>query len=138
MQNSSSGRGRGRPVAEIPTMPVFLGAARSRKQMQVVMSGPVARELEMYIDWASGVAMMAEDEVLIRVMDHALLECFRSDKKWQKDKAGFMAEQAQHKGAAPSAPIPPADATGPTGAVGASADRAPRLPGPTSAAPKAS
>jgi hypothetical protein len=44
-------------------MPVFLGAARSRKQLQVVASGPVARELELYIDRASGVVLMPEDEV---------------------------------------------------------------------------
>ena len=44
-------------------MPVFLGAARSRKQLQVVASGPVARELELYTDRASGVALIPEDEV---------------------------------------------------------------------------
>ena len=44
-------------------MPVFLGAARSRKQLQVVASGPVARELELYTDRASGIALMPEDEV---------------------------------------------------------------------------
>jgi hypothetical protein len=44
-------------------MPVFLGAARSRKQLQVVASEPVAREFELYAEWASGVGMMPEDEV---------------------------------------------------------------------------
>jgi len=44
-------------------MPVFLGAARSRKQFQVVASGPVARDLELYTDRASGVALIPEDEV---------------------------------------------------------------------------
>jgi len=44
-------------------MPVFLGAARSRKQLQVVAAGPVARELELYTDRASGIALMPEDEV---------------------------------------------------------------------------
>ena len=44
-------------------MPVFLGAARSRKQLHVVASGPVARELELYTDRVSGVALMSEDEV---------------------------------------------------------------------------
>ena len=55
-------------VAAVPpprssSMPVFLGAARSRKQLQVVASGPVARELELYTDRASGIALMPEDEV---------------------------------------------------------------------------
>ena len=36
-------------------MPVFLDAAGSRKQLQVVASGSVAQELELYTDWASGV-----------------------------------------------------------------------------------
>jgi len=44
-------------------MPVFLGAARSRKQLQVVASGPVARDLELYTDRASVVALIPEDEV---------------------------------------------------------------------------
>jgi hypothetical protein len=101
--NNSGGRGRGRPAHEVPSMPVFLGAARSRKQLQVVASGPVARELELYTDWASGVAMMPEDEVLVRVIDHALTECFRSDKKWQREKAEFAAAEAARHNPAPGA-----------------------------------
>jgi hypothetical protein len=44
-------------------MPVFLGAARSRKRLQVVASGPVARDLDLYTHRASGVALIPEDEV---------------------------------------------------------------------------
>ena len=79
--NNSGGRGRSLPVHEVPSMPVFLCAARSREQLQVVASGPVARELELYTDRASGVAMMPDDEVLVREIDHALTECFRYDTK---------------------------------------------------------
>jgi hypothetical protein len=66
-------------------MPVFLGAARSRKQLQVVASGSVPWELELHTGWAVGVAMMPEDEVLVRVIDYALTEFLRSDKKWQRE-----------------------------------------------------
>ena len=38
-------------------------AARSNKRFQVAASEPVARDLELYVEWASGVCMMPEDEV---------------------------------------------------------------------------
>ncbi len=143
MDNNNSGRGRGRPPAEIPTMPVFLGASRSRKQMQVIMSGPIARELELYIDWASGIAMMPDDEVLIRVMDHALAECFRSDRRWQKEKADFMAGDARQPrptstATSMPAPGPRADANGSAPAATSVAEKAPRPAPPTGAGQKAS
>ena len=113
MENNT-GRTRGRPPAAPPTMPIFLGAARSRVKMDVVMSGHTSRELKQYVDWASGVAMMPDDEVLIRVLDHALTECFRADKAWQRDKAEYLATAAapqrqlgsnKHEGAAAPATV---------------------------------
>jgi hypothetical protein len=61
-------------------MPVFLGAARSRKQLQVVASEPVARELELYAERASGVGMMPEDDV---------------HEAWLSDHGDVRAAQAQ-------------------------------------------
>jgi len=31
--------------------------------------------------------MMPEDEVLVRVIDHALTECFRHNKKWRRPRS---------------------------------------------------
>ena len=96
--NNSGGHGRGRPAHEVPSMPVFLGAALSREQLQVVASGPVAA---LYADWASGVAMMPEDEVLVRVIDHALTECFRYDKKMAERALLSRACASSREGARP-------------------------------------
>jgi hypothetical protein len=87
--NNSGGRGA-RPFP--PARPIDAGLSQRRAQsqeLQVVASGPVARELEPYTDWASGIHMMPEDQVLARVIDHALTECFRSDEKWRREKAEF-------------------------------------------------
>ena len=61
--NNSGGHGRGRSPPTRPLDADFLGAARSGKQLQVVATGPVARELELYTDRASGGALMSEDDV---------------------------------------------------------------------------
>jgi hypothetical protein len=58
------------------------------------MSSPTARELRSYVSWASGVAMMPDDEALIRTIDHALSEYFKNDKAWQKERAEFIATAA--------------------------------------------
>lgn len=109
--DSANATRKGRPPAPVPTMPLFLGAARTRVREEVTMSAPVARELHTYVDWASGLAMMPDDEVLVRTIDHALTEYFRNDKAWQKDRgdsrsgAGSAANASAAKtGAAVAAP----------------------------------
>lgn len=82
---------RGRPPAPVPTMPLFLGAARTRIREEITMSAAVARELRSYLDWASSLAMMPDDEVLVRTIDHALTEYFKNDKAWQKDRVDLLA-----------------------------------------------
>src|SRR5689334_5336948 len=81
---------RGRPPAPVPTMPLFLGAARTRVKEEITMSAPVARELRAYVDWASGLAMMPDDEVLVRTIDHALTEYFKNDRAWQRDRGDVI------------------------------------------------
>src|SRR5262249_39248023 len=81
---------RGRPPAPVPTMPLFLGAARTRGKEEITMSAPMARELRAYVDWASGLAMMPDDEVLVRTIDHALTAYFKNDRAWQKDRAEIV------------------------------------------------
>jgi hypothetical protein len=71
-------------------MPLFLGAARTRVKEEITMSAPVARELRTYVDWASGLAMMPDDEVLVRTVDHALTEYFKNDRAWQKDRGEVL------------------------------------------------
>jgi hypothetical protein len=84
--DTANGSRRGRPPAPVPTMPLFLGAARTRVKEEITMSASVARELRAYVDWASGLAMMPDDEVLVRTIDHALAEYFKNDRAWQKDR----------------------------------------------------
>jgi hypothetical protein len=48
---------------------------------------PVSRGLRAYIDWASGLAMMPDDEVRVRLADHAFTDYFKNDKAWQRDRA---------------------------------------------------
>ena len=93
MDSNKSAR-RGRPPSAAQTMPLFLGPARSRVEQTVIMSSPTSRELRSYVDWASGVALMTDDEVLIRTVDHALGEYFRNDKAWQKERGEFLAAAA--------------------------------------------
>jgi hypothetical protein len=81
---------RGRPPAPVPTMPLFLGAARSRVKREIAMSAATSRELDSYIDWASARAMMPGDEVLVRIFDHALVEYIKKDAAWQNDRAEFI------------------------------------------------
>jgi len=88
--DSANATRRGRPPAPVPTMPLFLGAARTRVKEEITMSAPIARELRTYVDWASGLAMMPDDEVLVRTIDHALTEYFRNDKAWQKDRGDIL------------------------------------------------
>src|SRR5580692_7132604 len=89
MDDTTTSR-RGRPPAPTPTMPLFLGAARTRVKEEVVMSASTARELRGYVDWAGGRAMMPDDEALIRTIDHALTEYFKNDKAWQIERGEFL------------------------------------------------
>lgn len=85
---------RGRPPAPVPTMPLFLGAARSRVKREIAMSAATSRELDSYIDWASARAMMPSDEVLVRIIDHALVEYLKKDSAWQNERAELTDRRA--------------------------------------------
>ena len=102
---------RGRPPAPVPTMPLFLGAARSRVKREIAMSAATLRELDGYIDWASARAMMPSDEVLVRIVDHALVEYLKKDPAWQNERAGYMdprpAKPTPSKTDIAPAPAPP-------------------------------
>jgi hypothetical protein len=41
---------RGRPPAPVPTLPLFLGAARTRMKREIAMSAVTSRELDDYMD----------------------------------------------------------------------------------------
>jgi hypothetical protein len=100
---------RGRPAATAPTMPMFLGAARSRVKEEIVMSVPTSHEFRSYVAWASGVAMMPQDEVRIRTVDHALAEYFRKDAAWQAGRGDYLrAAGAQSDAGSKAAPAPAA------------------------------
>ena len=85
---------RGRPPAPVPTMPLFLGAARSRVKREIAMSAATSRELDSYIDWASARAMMPSDEVLVRIVDHALVEYLKKDSAWQNERGELTDRRA--------------------------------------------
>ena len=97
---------RGRPPAPVPTMPLFLGAARSRVKREIAMSGATSRELDSYIDWASARAMMPSDEVLVRIVEHALVEYLKKDAAWQNERAEFIQGRAVKSVAAKPDPQP--------------------------------
>jgi hypothetical protein len=40
-----------------------------------------------FVSTGLAVAMMPEDEMLVRVIDHALTECFRHHKKWRRPRS---------------------------------------------------
>ncbi len=102
---------RGRPPAPVPTMPLFLGAARSRVKREIAMSAATSRELDSYIDWASARAMMPSEEVLVRIVDHALVEYLKKDPAWQNERAELLDRRAAKSPAAKtdiaSTPVPP-------------------------------
>lgn len=111
MDTTSPSR-RGRPPAPVPTMPLFLGAARSRVKRDIAMSAVTSRELDGYIEWASTRALMPADEVLVRIVDHALTEYLKKDSAWQNERADLIdrraAKPAPSKAdAAPPAPLRP-------------------------------
>jgi hypothetical protein len=83
---------KGRPPATGPGMPLFFGMTRGRVKEAVIMSATTAKELRSYIDWASGLLMMPDDEVMVRIVDHALAEYFKRDTAWRKDRAEFLDE----------------------------------------------
>ena len=83
---------KGRPPATGPGMPLFFGMTRGRVKEAVIMSATTAKELRSYIDWASGLLMMPDDEVMVRIVDHALAEYFKRDTAWRKDRAEFFDE----------------------------------------------
>ena len=95
---------RGRPPAPTPTMPLFLGAARTRVKEEVVMSASTARELRGYVDWAGGRAMMPDDEALIRTIDHALTEYFKNDRAWQIEREEFLGSAPTPSKSSPAKP----------------------------------
>jgi hypothetical protein len=75
-------------------MPLFLGAARSRVKREIAMSAATSRELDSYIEWASTRAIMPSDEVLIRIVDHALVEYLKKDGAWQNERAEHLDRRA--------------------------------------------
>jgi hypothetical protein len=116
---------RGRPPAPVPTMPLFLGAARSRVKREIAMSGATSRELDSYIDWASARATMPSDEVLVRIVEHALVEYLKKDAAWQNERAEFIDRRAVK-----SVPAKTDPQTAPTGPVLRSEPRPATLPPP--------
>jgi hypothetical protein len=90
LMDTTTASRRGRPPAPVPTLPLFLGAARTRVKEEITISTPVSRELRAYVDWAAGVAMMPDDEVRVRMADHAFTEYFKNDKAWQRDRAEVL------------------------------------------------
>src|ERR1700690_2336214 len=105
---------KGRPPATGPGMPLFFGMTRGRVKEAVIMSATTAKELRCYIDWASGLLMMPDDEVMVRIVDHALAEYFKRDSAWRKDRAEFVDE---------AKPVTPVSGTAPakTGGGGSAA-----------------
>jgi hypothetical protein len=133
MENTSGKKGR--PPAIGPGMPLFFGMARGRVKEAVIMSATTAKELRSYIDWASGLMMMIpDDEVMVRIADYALVEYFKRDTAWRKDRAEFFGEA---KSATPSAPgTAPAKTGGAPSPTSMAADRsAPRPATATAAVP---
>jgi hypothetical protein len=102
---------KGRPPATGPGMPLFFGMTRGRVKEAVIMSATTAKELRCYIDWASGLLMMPDDEVMVRIVDHALAEYFKRDTAWRKDRAEFVDE------AKPATPSTSGTAPAKTGGV---------------------
>ena len=100
---------RGVPPGPVPTMPLFLGAARSRVKRELAMSGATSRELDSYIDWASARAMMPSDEVLVRIVEHALVEYLKKDAAWQNERAEFIQGARSEVGGSQAGPAAGAD-----------------------------
>jgi hypothetical protein len=76
-------------------MPLFLHQARPRVKQQVVISSYAARELRSYIDWAARVTLMSAEEVMARIVDHALAEHFKRDKLWRLERQVALAASAE-------------------------------------------
>jgi hypothetical protein len=83
---------KGRPPATGQAMPLFFGMTRGRVKEEVIMSAATAKELRSYIDWASGLLMMPDDEVMVRIVDHALTEYFKRDTAWRNGRAELSVE----------------------------------------------
>ena len=123
---------KGRPPATGLGMPLFFGMTRGRVKEAVIMSATTAKELRCYIDWASGLLMMPDDEVMVRIVDHALAEYFKRDTAWRKDRAEFFDEA---KSAAPSnSGTAPAKTGGAPSPPSVAADRPEPRPGSSIAA----
>jgi len=122
---------KGRPPATGPGMPLFFGMTRGRVKEAVIMSATTAKELRCYIDWASGLLMMPDDEVMVRIVDHALAEYFKRDTAWRKDRAEFVDEA---KPATPASGTAPAKAGGAPSPTSVAADRPEPRPGSSIAA----
>jgi hypothetical protein len=100
---------KGRPPATCQAMPLFFGMTRGRVKEEVIMSAATAKELRSYIDWASGLLMMPDDEVMVRIVDHALTEYFKRDTAWRNGRVELPVEGR------PAATITPAAAQFKTG-----------------------
>jgi len=57
-----------------------------RVRQERTISVRVAQELRSYIEWAGRVTLLPADEVMLRLMDHALEAHFKRDKRWQERK----------------------------------------------------
>ncbi len=85
-------RRRGRPPGPTQTLPLFLHQVRSRVKMQAIVSVPTEREMRCYVEWARGLTMMADYEILVRIVDQALGDYFKRDKLWRPIRAQIVAE----------------------------------------------
>lgn len=94
---------RGRPPATGQSMPLFFGMTRGRVKEEVIMSATTAKELRSYIDWASGLLMMPDDEVMVRIVDHALTEYFKRDTAWRSGRAELVDEVKSAMTSSPAA-----------------------------------
>lgn len=65
---------------------MFLWQVRSRVNVPMIVSAPTARDLRNYVDWAVRLTGMSADEVLVRTIDHALTQYFKTDKLWRRER----------------------------------------------------
>lgn len=112
---------KGRPPVTGQSMPLFFGMTRGRVKEEVVMSATTAKELRSYIEWASGLLMMPDDEVMVRIVDHALTEYFKRDTAWRNGRVELPVEA---RPAAPSSLAAAPSKSGGAPAVIPTADKA--------------
>lgn len=83
---------RGRPPGPTQTLPLFLHQVNSRVPIRAIVSAPTARELRCYVEWARELITMANDEVLVRVVDQALSDYFKRDRLWRPIRQTILAD----------------------------------------------